>query len=87
MSYRVIIAPRAIRDPAKLPEKIASACAEFIDGPLATDPWRLGKPLFDEFSGLHGARRGSCRIVYRIDDDEKSIEIVRIAHRGKSYHR
>ena len=40
--YQVAITARADRD---VPEKIAAACVEFLFGPLAGNPHRLGKPL------------------------------------------
>ncbi len=51
--YTVTYAPRARRDLRKLPEKIATACVEFIRTVVADDPYRVasrsphhGKELF-----------------------------------------
>lgn len=71
------------RDLDRLPEKIATACVEFIFGPLAANPQRLGKPLTGPLAGQHSARRGTYRVVYRIRD--QAIEIVHISHRANSY--
>jgi mRNA interferase RelE/StbE len=43
--YRMRITARAERDLGKLPEKVAAACLEFIFGPLADNPHRLGHGL------------------------------------------
>jgi mRNA interferase RelE/StbE len=83
--YQVAITARAARDLSRLPEKIATACAEFIFGPLADDPHRRGKPLREELKGLHCARRGDYRVVYTIVEDRHRIEIVRIDRRGDVY--
>ncbi|PKW12766.1 type II toxin-antitoxin system RelE family toxin [Saccharopolyspora spinosa] len=85
MTYTIKITARAGRDLALLPEKVAAACAEFIFGPLAESPHRLGKPLFGEFKGLHSARRSAYRVVYAIQDDTVVVEVVRIAHRADVY--
>ena len=69
----------------KLPEKAAAAAVEFIYGSLAENPHRVGKPLRYELAGLHSARRGDYRVIYRISADEQTIEIVAIDHRADAY--
>jgi mRNA-degrading endonuclease RelE of RelBE toxin-antitoxin system len=83
--YQVRITARADRDLQRLPEKIATACVEFIFGPLADDPNRVGKPLRDELVGLHSARRGDYRIVYEIDGDARRIDILHVDRRSDVY--
>jgi mRNA-degrading endonuclease RelE of RelBE toxin-antitoxin system len=51
-----------------LPEKVGTAVIEFLYGSLAAVPYRAGKPLKLDLEGLHSARRGDYRIIYRIDD-------------------
>ena len=80
--YEVRISARAERDVLGLPAKIGAACIEFIFGPLADDPLRLGGPLSGHLAGLRSARRGSYRILYRLDDQARRIDIVHIDHRG-----
>ena len=76
-------AARAVRE--ELPESVAAACLEFILGPLAGNPHRLGNPLRAPFDGLHSARRGDFRVVYAIDDDRIVIHIVTVRHRRDAY--
>jgi mRNA-degrading endonuclease RelE of RelBE toxin-antitoxin system len=83
--YEVRITARAARDLRRLPEKVASACVEFIFGPLARDPRRLAKPLVGELAGHYAARRGSYRVVFRIPHGAMVIEVVHIAHRADVY--
>ena len=83
--YGVRISARAERDLLRLPEKIGAACLEFIFGPLAENPQRLGGELRDHLAGLRWARRGSYRVIYRIDDDHTRIEVVHIDHRRDVY--
>jgi mRNA interferase RelE/StbE len=85
LTYTIKITARAGRDLARLPEKVATACVEFIFGPLAENPQRLGKPLFGEFKGLHSARRSSYRVVYAIQDETVVVEVIRIAYRADVY--
>jgi mRNA interferase RelE/StbE len=83
--YQAQITARAARDLERLPEKIATACVEFIFGPLVENPRRVGKPLRDELVGLHSARRGDYRVVYAIGEDTRRIEIVHIDRRSGVY--
>jgi mRNA interferase RelE/StbE len=69
----------------KLPEKAAAAAVEFIYGSLADNPYRVGKPLRNELEGLHSGRRGDYRVIYRINDDQRTIEIMALEHRSDAY--
>ncbi len=66
----------------RLPEKVAAAVVEFVYGALAENPQRVGKALRFELEGLHSARRGDFRIIYRIGDQ---VTIVAIEHRADAY--
>ncbi len=81
----VRISARAERDLHRLPEKIAAACLEFIFGPLADDPYRLGGALRGQLVGLRSARRGSYRIIYAVDEQQQRLDVVHIDHRGDVY--
>jgi mRNA interferase RelE/StbE len=84
--YQVLLAPPARRAlELTLPVAVAHAAWEFIRGPLAENPHRVGKPLHGDLEGLWSARRGSYRVVYSIDDEVITIVILRIAHRRDAY--
>lgn len=70
-----------------LPESVAAAAFEFIVGPLAENPRRLGKPLREPLAPLYSARRGEYRVLYRIEDNRMVVEIVTIEHRRDAYRR
>lgn len=74
--------PTARRALTRVPEKAATAAIEFIYGPLAQNPRRVGKPLRFELEGLHSARRGDYRIIYRIAE---VVTVVAIEHRADAY--
>jgi mRNA-degrading endonuclease RelE of RelBE toxin-antitoxin system len=77
-------ARRALR---RLPEKAAAAAVEFIYGPLATNPARVGRPLRLEFEGAYSAHRGDYRVVYRIDERRRRVLVLAIGHRADIYRR
>jgi mRNA interferase RelE/StbE len=78
-------ARRAIAE--RLPEAVAAAVLEFCEAALAVNPQRVGKPLSGPLAGCHGARRGTYRIVYRIDESSRVVHILDIDHRSEIYHR
>ena len=69
----------------RLPETVAAAVLEFCDAALAVNPHRVGKPLFGPLAGCHGARRGTYRIVYRIDEKAHAVHILDVDHRSDIY--
>jgi mRNA-degrading endonuclease RelE of RelBE toxin-antitoxin system len=78
-------ARRAIAE--RLPETVAAAVLEFCDAAITDNPHRVGKPLFGPLAGCHGARRGTYRIVYRIDDSTRVVHVLDIDHRSDIYRR
>lgn len=83
--YELKVAASAERTLARLPEFAAAAIVEFMTGALADNPLRVGKPLVLELAGYYAARRGTYRIVYRIDEDAKAVLVTRIDHRADVY--
>jgi len=69
----------------RMPEKVASAVVEFLYGSLAANPYRVGKPLKLGLAGLHSARRGDYRVIYRINDTDQRVDVLGIEHRSDVY--
>ena len=68
------------------PEKIATAAAGFLTGPLLENPYRVGHLLRDEYAGQHSARRGpDWRVRYRIAEDTRTVIVLDISHRSDTY--
>lgn len=86
--YSLTIAPTARRQLAEvLPEGVAMAAHEFIVGPLLDNPQRVGKRLRPPLEDRHTARRGTYRVIYRVDDVQRSVTVVDVAHRRDAYRR
>jgi len=68
-----------------LPEGVAAAVWEFVNGPLLDNPHRVGKRLRFELEGYYSARRGQYRVIYRIDEHEVVVDVIKISHRGDAY--
>lgn len=76
-------AQRAVEN--ALPEPVAAAVWEFVNGPLAENPHRVGKQLRGKLAGYWSARRGQYRVVYVIDDRTVVITVVKVDHRRDVY--
>lgn len=86
MTYRVVVTKTASRQLAEqLPEGVAAACVEFIYGPLAENPQRVGAPLRKPFEGHWRARRGEYRVRYLIDDTKSQVFVLDVSHRRDAY--
>lgn len=86
MTYAILMSPRARRAlEIDLPEVVAAACAEFIFGPLAENPYRVGKPLRNVLAGRFSARRGEFRVIYELHDDRVVVRVITIRHRRDAY--
>ena len=86
--YQIRFQPAARRAIAeRLPEAVAAAVLEFCEAALAVNPYRVGKLLFGPLAGCHGARRGTYRIVDRIDETNRTVHVLDIVHRAEIYYR
>ncbi|MGD9702120.1 MAG: type II toxin-antitoxin system RelE/ParE family toxin [Acidimicrobiia bacterium] len=84
--YQLLVAPTARRQLAEqLPSAVAFAAYEFIVGPLLDTPHRVGKPLRAPFEDRHSARRGTYRVIYRIDDAHRRVTVVGVFSRSEAY--
>jgi mRNA interferase RelE/StbE len=84
--YELVVAgpaARAIAD--ELPEAVAAAVIDLLVGALVSEPRRVGKPLRNELTGLWSARRGTFRVLYRIDDIAREVVVLRVEHRRSAY--
>ena len=86
MSFRVVVTRTAARQLAEhLPEAAAAACIEFIFGPLAENPRRVGTPLRKPFEGQWRARRAEYRVRYRIEQSDELVYVLDVDHRRDAY--
>jgi len=83
--FDVRVSSAAKRQLGRLPIKVAAAVVEFLTVVLPENPLRLSKPLTGELSGLRSARRGDYRVLIEVDEQDRRIIVVRVAHRSDAY--
>lgn len=85
-AYELVVARPAARAISEvLPENVANAVLDFVTGALIENPHRVGRELRRELAGIFSARRGTYRILYRIDDLTRTVTVLRIDHRSDVY--
>ena len=82
--YKVVIAPQAkqqLKSIAKITHRdaVAGAIEE-----LKEDP-HMGKKLTRELEGKYSYRVGVYRIIYKVYEKEKRVEVVTAGHRSTVY--
>lgn len=86
--FELVLTPPASRAiQSGLPEAVAAAVVEFLTGALIDNPRRVGKALTGELTGIHSARRGTYRILYRINEQDREVVVLRSEHRRDAYGR
>jgi mRNA interferase RelE/StbE len=80
--YELVLTPPAVRGiQSGLPEGVATAVIEFLTGAFVENPQRVGKQLRGDLAGIYSARRGTYRVLYRINETEREVVILRVEHR------
>ena len=84
--YELVLTPPAQRALAsKLPEPVAVAVIDFLTTVLVENPQRVGKQLRNDLAGIWSARRGTYRVLYRINTELREVVVLRIEHRRDAY--
>lgn len=66
---------------------MGTAAIELLYGPIAGNPRRLGTLLRLGLESLWSVRRGDYRVLYRIDDAARRVDVVALEHRSDAYRR
>lgn len=87
MAWTVSFEPRALSELKKLDRSAHRRVMRFLEERIAGDhdPRDFGKALTGDKVGLWRYRVGQYRIVGRIDDENLTVLVLRIAHRKDVY--
>lgn len=83
--WKLVVAGPVHRAIGRLPPKVAVAVLDFLVGPLADNPHRVGRALRGDLAGLHSARVGAYRVVYGIDEPNRTVLVLYVDHRADVY--
>lgn len=83
-SYRVALVASAEKELQQLPQREISRIVPRLEQ-LASNPRPAGCKKLKGGEKEWRVRVGNYRVVYTIDDEAKSVEVTRIAHRRDVY--
>ena len=81
--YKIILLPAAIKDLDRIEHKPFLQIKVRIDG-LVTDPRPVNSLKLTNEQGYR-LRSGDYRVLYRIDDPQKTVFVYRVKHRKDAY--
>ena len=87
MTYRLLFLKEAVEEFKRLDKAVQQIIKEKLEL-LAQKPQALRnniKPLKGKYKGLYRLRVGNYRIIYKVDNDQLIILVIRIGHRGNVY--
>ena len=64
---------------------MAFAAHELVVGPLLENPHRVRERLHAALEQEHAARRGTYRVIYRIDEEQRTVTVLDVAHRRDAH--
>ena len=73
--YELIVAGPAAR---AIAEVLSEAVIEFLTGALIEHPQQVGHALLNELAGIKAARRGTSRVLYRINEYRGEVVVLRL---------
>ncbi|MBW6518522.1 MAG: type II toxin-antitoxin system RelE/ParE family toxin [ANME-2 cluster archaeon] len=84
--YNVVLTNRAVKNFKKLPEELQNRCGEIFDDlEYSFAPIRLNVKKLKGYENTYRIRIGSWRIIYKVDNNIKSIVIYDILPRKSAY--
>jgi mRNA interferase RelE/StbE len=82
--YRIEVLKTAQKSLSKLPKDIQARIVQKIDD-LAINPYSTDTKKLKNSNGRFRVRVGDYRIIYKVQDNELVILIVKVAHRREVY--
>ena len=84
LPYQVDLTASARKELRALPKDVLGRLFQVLKD-LSTTPRPAGSKKLTNSLSAWRVRVGDYRIVYAIDDKERIVEMIRIAHRGEVY--
>lgn len=82
--YRVVLARSGERDLSGLPEATQDRLIRAVDA-LAANPRPSGVKKLRGTKDLWRIRVGDYRVIYRVDDGKRLVDISHVRHRREAY--
>jgi mRNA interferase RelE/StbE len=81
--HGLLITPTAAQVLAhRLPDPVAAAVHGYLTTALVEDPHGEGRPMASPLEGTWSVQRGAYRVLYRVDDQARTVTVLAIGHRA-----
>ncbi len=81
--YRILIKPSAVKELEDIPRRDRERVAQWIQK-LVGDPRPHGSEKLSA-EEKYRVRQGEYRVIYAVDDEARTVLVVKIAHRREVY--
>lgn len=81
--YKIIIAKNVKKDIFLLKKRYQVVLVNILKE-LKIDP-KLGKPLTRELLGKYSVKIGAYRLIYKLDQKDKIVNVITVGHRSTVY--
>jgi mRNA interferase RelE/StbE len=85
--YKVIWDRKAAKDLSKIDISTAKRIYSQVNIELSINPLVVGKELKGHFKGARSYRIGDYRVIYAVDCEIVTVEVIKVAHRKEVYIR
>jgi len=86
LSYKILIDKKVIKDLKKIDKTWQIKIINKIQTTLAANPYS-GKKLVGDLSKYYRLRVGNYRVIYSIDEDIVTVEVIKVSHRKDVYNK
>ena len=83
--YRLLIKPSAAKEIERIGSKRDRQRIVSRISSLGADPLPVGREKLAGAASLYRIRQGHYRVLYSVDHARRTIEVIRIGHRGDVY--
>ena len=83
--YKIDYVESVTDDLAPISKSNKEQIRKAIEKKLGTNPIEFGKPLQYSLKGLRRLRVGDYRVVFKIEEEDKTVLIIKIGHRSEVY--
>jgi len=85
LAYKILLLEEALKELSSFDKKTAEKILYKLSTHLIKSPAKLGKQLKGEYAGFFKYRIGDWRVIYHLDEENKTITVTKIGHRKEVY--
>jgi mRNA interferase RelE/StbE len=85
LAYKILFLEQTLKELSSFDKKSIERILYKVSTHLVKSPAKLGKRLKGDYAGFFKYRVGDWRVIYHLDEENKTITITKIGHRREVY--